>query len=104
MRKRWVQDREGNLIPADQYRPESTDGVFIAPDLPDFVSPIDGTIVRGRAGLREHCRLHDVVPTQELKGLPALPAVSEWKHTEAEKREIREQLSFEYDNVRRKRT
>jgi hypothetical protein len=39
-------------------------------DLPDFVSPIDGSVVRGRAGLREHCRRHDVVPTQDLKGLP----------------------------------
>ena len=39
-------------------------------DIPDFVSPIDGTVVSGRAGLREHCRRHDVVPTAELKGLP----------------------------------
>lgn len=39
-------------------------------DIPDFVSPIDGTVVSGRAGLREHCRKHDVVPTEELKGLP----------------------------------
>lgn len=39
-------------------------------DLPDFISPIDGTVVSGRAGLREHCRKHDVVPTAELKGLP----------------------------------
>jgi hypothetical protein len=23
-------------------------------DLPDFISPIDGTIVRGRPGMREH--------------------------------------------------
>jgi hypothetical protein len=39
-------------------------------DLPDFVSPIDGSVVRGRAGMREHCKKHDVVPTAELKGLP----------------------------------
>jgi hypothetical protein len=39
-------------------------------DLPDFVSPIDGTVVSGRAGMREHCRKHDVVPTADLKGLP----------------------------------
>lgn len=39
-------------------------------DLPDFVSPIDGSVVRGRAGLREHCKKHDVVPTADLKGLP----------------------------------
>ena len=39
-------------------------------DLPDFVSPIDGSVVSGRAGLREHCKKHDVVPTADLKGLP----------------------------------
>lgn len=39
-------------------------------DLPDFISPIDGSVVSGRAGLREHCKRHDVVPTAELKGLP----------------------------------
>ena len=39
-------------------------------DMPDFVSPIDGTVVSGRAALREHCLKHDVVLTADLKGLP----------------------------------
>ena len=39
-------------------------------DLESFVSPIDGSVVSGRAGLREHCRKHSVVPTADLKGLP----------------------------------
>jgi hypothetical protein len=39
-------------------------------DLPDFVSIIDGSVVSGRAGMREHCKKHDVVPTADLKGLP----------------------------------
>ena len=99
-----MQDKDNNLVPVEEYLPPSSSGVMIAPDLVDFVSPIDGMVVRGRAGLREHCKRHDVVPTQELKGLPPLPAVSPWIHTEAEKREIREKLSYEYDNVRRKRT
>lgn len=34
-----------------------------------FVSPIDGTVVEGRAAMREHCRRHDVIPNQELAGL-----------------------------------
>ena len=42
-------------------------------DVPDFVSPIDGTIVSGRAGLRDHCRRHDVVPTAELTGCKPKP-------------------------------
>lgn len=39
-------------------------------DIPDFVSSIDGTVVSGRAGMREHCLKHNVVPTSDLKGLP----------------------------------
>jgi ribosomal protein L35AE/L33A len=34
-----------------------------------FVSPIDGTVVEGRAAMREHCRRHDVIPNQDLQGL-----------------------------------
>ena len=34
-----------------------------------FVSPIDGTVVDGRAAMREHCRRHDVIPNQDLAGL-----------------------------------
>jgi hypothetical protein len=43
-------------------------------DLQDFRSPIDGKYYSGRAGLREHCARHDVVPTADLKGLPPKPA------------------------------
>lgn len=46
------------------------DAPMVMPDLPEFVSPIDGRTYSGRAGMREHCRLHDVVPTRELAGLP----------------------------------
>ena len=45
-------------------------------DSPDFISPIDGTLVSGRAGLRDHCKRHDVVPTEELRGLPPKPLYS----------------------------
>ena len=47
----------------------------ILPDLAPFVSPIDGSVVSGRAALRDHCRRHDVVPTSELAGLPPKPMV-----------------------------
>jgi len=63
--------------------------VTFIPDIPDFVSPIDGTVVRGRAGLREHCKRHDVVPTNELKGLPPKPSVGQYNPDRAA---IREQL------------
>ena len=35
-------------------------------DIPDFVSPIDGTIVRGNKGMRDHCKKHNVVPSAEF--------------------------------------
>ena len=60
-------------------------------DLPDFVSPIDGSVVSGRVGLREHCKRHDVVPTAELKGLP----VGRPQH-QPDRAAIREQLIKQY--------
>lgn len=53
-------------------------GVMFVPDLPEFTSPIDGKQYSGRAGMREHCALHNVVPTADLKGLPFKPAVQEY--------------------------
>lgn len=53
----------------------------ILPDLPDFVSPIDGRRYSGRSGLREHCRRHDVVPNVELKGLPTFMTNSDTRST-----------------------
>lgn len=64
----------GKLYDKSQPHPELDGGsrrtATVMGDLPDFVSPIDGTVVSGRAGLREHCKKHDVVPTADLKGLP----------------------------------
>ena len=75
--------------------PEQLDGrsgaYVVMGDLPDFVSPIDGTVVRGRAGLREHCKKHDVVPTAELKGLPIGP-----QQKAPDRAAIREELKKQY--------
>jgi len=38
----------------------------IMPDLADFVSPIDRSVVHGRRGLREHCRQHGVTGTSDF--------------------------------------
>lgn len=61
---------------------ESSGAPAILPDMPDFVSPIDGKTYSGRAGLREHCKIHDVVPNAELKGLPTLQAGSDMRSGE----------------------
>lgn len=65
----------------------------IIADAPAFVSPIDGSVVNGRAALRDHCARHNVVPTAELKGLPNKPFVNtefSREHREGTKRVIAE--------------
>ncbi len=91
-RKSWIQVN-GKLVPKDEYyaAPEHT---TVMPDLPDFVSPLDGKVYRGRAGLREHCRLHDVVPTADLKGLP--PKLANAPYV-VDRKAIRERLIYEVD-------
>jgi hypothetical protein len=56
---------------------EGPAGPTFIPDSPEFVSPIDGQRYSGRAGLREHCKIHNVVPNNELKGLPPLTMTSD---------------------------
>ncbi len=63
------------------------------PDLPDFVSPIDGTVVHGRAGLRKHNKLHNVTNPSDFS--------EEW----SKKRKERDQFysgSSTYDGERRR--
>lgn len=59
----WARDDLANASPGQN-------GPSIVKDIEPFVSPIDGTVISGRAALREHCLKHNVVPTADLKGLP----------------------------------
>ena len=59
----WVRD---DLSPISC----SQRGPTVMGDLEAFVSPIDGSVISGRAAMREHCLRHNVVPTADLKGLP----------------------------------
>jgi hypothetical protein len=83
-RETWVYPRDGSApVRKEDYHPApSSDGYTILPDLPDFVSPIDGKLYSGRAGLREHCKRHDVVPNADLKGLPTLTTNSDFRSSE----------------------
>lgn len=80
MRRRYVFGKDKKLYPQGEV-PEEVGLLYdnygsgrrapaIHMDYPDTISPIDGTIIKGRRGLREHCQKHDVVPTLDLKGLP----------------------------------
>jgi len=89
--------KESWIFPADgsppykrgerSYTEPSDKRPFLTPDLPDFVSPIDGKLYSGRAGLREHCKRHDVVPNAELKGLPYLQMTSDMRDSQQVKRD-----------------
>jgi hypothetical protein len=92
-RRSWVQingrlyEKGVDQIPDD---PRSKSAAVYG-DLPDFISPIDGKVVSGRAGMRDHCARHNVVPTADLKGLPIGPPRIEPNRAEI-REEIRKQL------------
>ena len=75
-------------------------GFSIMPDLPDFVSPIDGVRYSGRVGLKEHNQRHNVVCASDLVGLPPKPAhyIPTPSRREVEAR--RENLARIIDNYR----
>jgi hypothetical protein len=109
-RNRWIYIN-GEAIPADDYealaaaRGHSTDSnvaVRIMPDLPNFVSPIDGKQYSGRAGMREHCAKHNVVPTADLAGLPPKPLHWIPKPTKREEAARKENIARIIDNYARK--
>lgn len=79
-------------------RPAGNSTPAVLGDLPDFVSPIDGTVVHGRKGLREHCAKHNVVPTADLAGLPPKPMNQEYR---PDRQAIRNELKRTLDKFNR---
>jgi hypothetical protein len=67
-------------------------GLIIMGDIPDFVSPIDGRIVHGRAGLRAHNKEHDVTNAADYK--------ETWKKAGQERANF--YSGGQYDSKRRK--
>jgi hypothetical protein len=62
----WVQDPDtGKLIPKQEWLRMKYEGASQPPtailnDIEAFVSPIDGSVLTGRAALREHNKRHGV--------------------------------------------
>lgn len=71
------------------------------PDLPDFVSIIDGKTYSGRRGLREHCERHNVVPTADLKGLPAKTSTFKYELPKAEREETKRFIAHQVNKYYR---
>lgn len=65
-RRTYVYDEKtGEMVMG--YSPPRRGWNGIMGDLPDFVSPIDGKVVNGRAGLRDHNKRHDVTNPADFK-------------------------------------
>lgn len=73
----------------------------ILPDLPDFVSPIDGRSYSGRRGLREHCAKHNVIPNADLKGLPMMQTNSDFRSPEQRRASAEERKRIIINEVNR---
>lgn len=98
----WVYPFDGGEPYLKGSRPErmpASKGVVILSDLPDFVSPIDGKQYSGRAGLRDHCARHDVVPTADLKGLPLLQYNSDMRSVDQKRKDAAERKRLVINEV-----
>ena len=67
---RWRQHfnketQKSEFIPIDDAAREA-DGIAVHGAIEPFVSPIDGTVISGRKQYREHCKRHNVVPTEDF--------------------------------------
>ena len=83
---RWSPER-GELI---EITPRTRDEAhYVIGDGRAFISPIDGTRIEGRVAFERHCKQHNVVPTEELRGNTREYDRYEEQHND---RSLREQL------------
>jgi hypothetical protein len=68
-RKSWVYcEKRKKLIPKDEYYSfESEQTPLICPDIQPFVSSVDGSVITGRAALREHNKRNGVTYAEDFK-------------------------------------
>ena len=92
MRRRWIWTPESKSLEEISSDRKSKRSHLIMGDLPDFVSPIDGTVVHGRAGLRAHDKHHNVTNPADFK--------NEWA-AKAKERERFYTPGSGYDRARR---
>ena len=83
-RKSWIYTPDGRCFERGspehlEYLGESRSSVAVVADEGSFVSPIDRKVYHGRAGMREHNRIHNVVNNRDLVGLPVMRSATEYK-------------------------
>lgn len=90
-RQSWVQIN-GQLIPKEELNAheENRRGApMVAGDYAPFVSPVDGTVISGRAAFREHCLRHNVTPMADLAGLPMRTMHTDYQPTREERQQTK---------------
>lgn len=102
-RQTWVYPNDGGepYIKGERDSQALPKYATIMPDLPDFVSPIDGLAYSGRAGMREHNRRHNVVPNADLKGLPTLHMNSDTRSSDQKRSDAAHRKGLIIQNVNR---
>lgn len=83
-RKAWVYTPDGRCLEKGspehaQYLGEQNGGPLVFADEGEFVSPIDRKVYSGKAGMREHNRIHGVINNRDLAGLPIMRSATEYK-------------------------
>lgn len=84
MRKAWVYTPDGRVFERGSpehhaYLGEQSTSPLVFADEGDFVSPIDRKVYSGKAGMREHNRIHGVINNRDLVGLPVMRSATEYK-------------------------
>lgn len=101
-RKTYVYDPTTKTMVEKGERALTSRGILVVGDLPDFVSPIDNSVVHGRRGLREHDKRHGVTNVADYKDSWAKKAAERGRYfTEGPSRGVREALIRAADSTRR---
>jgi hypothetical protein len=91
-RTSWIQIG-GKLYDKATLSQQEPNAPAVRGDMDSFVSPIDGSVVSGRAAFRDHCRRHNVVPTADLAGLPPKSAVQTAEHTPQQRQQTKQVIA-----------
>ena len=101
-RTSWIYPTDGSPpYEKGTYHASLPSGVMVMPDLPDFVSSVDGKLYSGRAGLREHNLRNNVVCNADLKGLPVLTTSSDQRTPEQRREYAQTRKQVIIDQVNR---
>lgn len=107
VRESWVFPANGGPpVPKAEFYAREAQGTntasyAIMPDLPDFVSSVDGKTYSGRKGMREHNLRHNVVPVEDLKGLPAYQVNSDTRSAQERRAQAAQRKEFIINQVNR---